>query len=110
MNFMKSTRIALQPPKNAHRSKKKSQGRTYTLESKHKMGDSLWTPVGALFSQTGAPVVSVIPITNGATEAVLPAVTSSLVTNSPTNGTFSFTDTSATNKCRFYRAVIQIQL
>ena len=30
-----------------------------------------------------------------------------LVTNSPTNGTFSFTDTSATNKSRFYRAVKQ---
>ena len=30
-----------------------------------------------------------------------------LFTNSPTNGTFSFTDTSATNKSRFYRAVKQ---
>jgi hypothetical protein len=30
-----------------------------------------------------------------------------LVTNSPTNGTFSFTDTSATNSSRFYRAVKQ---
>jgi hypothetical protein len=30
-----------------------------------------------------------------------------LVTNSPTNGTFSFTDTGATNRSRFYRAVKQ---
>ena len=30
-----------------------------------------------------------------------------VVTNSPTNGTFSFTDTHATNKSRFYRAVKQ---
>jgi hypothetical protein len=30
-----------------------------------------------------------------------------LTTNSPTNGTFSFTDTSATNKSRFYRAMKQ---
>jgi hypothetical protein len=30
-----------------------------------------------------------------------------VVTNSPTNGTFSFTDTQATNKSRFYRAVKQ---
>jgi hypothetical protein len=30
-----------------------------------------------------------------------------LVTNSPTNGTFSFTDTHATNQNRFYRAVKQ---
>ena len=30
-----------------------------------------------------------------------------IVTNSPTNGTLSFTDTSATNKSRFYRAVEQ---
>jgi hypothetical protein len=30
-----------------------------------------------------------------------------IATNSPTNGTFSFTDTSATNKSRFYRAVVQ---
>ncbi len=30
-----------------------------------------------------------------------------IVTNSPTNGTFTFTDTSATNKSRFYRAVKQ---
>ena len=29
------------------------------------------------------------------------------VTNSPTNGIFSFTDTHATNKSRFYRAVKQ---
>lgn len=29
------------------------------------------------------------------------------VTNSPTNGIFSFTDTQATNKSRFYRAVKQ---
>jgi hypothetical protein len=31
----------------------------------------------------------------------------SLVTNSPTNGTFTFTDTGATNRSRFYRAVKQ---
>lgn len=31
----------------------------------------------------------------------------SLTTNSPTNGTFSFTDTSSTNRSRFYRAVKQ---
>jgi hypothetical protein len=31
----------------------------------------------------------------------------SLVTNSPTNGPFSFTDTGATNRSRFYRAVKQ---
>jgi hypothetical protein len=30
-----------------------------------------------------------------------------LVTNSPTNGAFSFTDTGATNRSRFYRAVKQ---
>ena len=30
-----------------------------------------------------------------------------IVTNSPTNGTFTFTDTSATNKNRFYRALSQ---
>jgi hypothetical protein len=30
-----------------------------------------------------------------------------VVTNSPTNGTFSFTDTHATNASRFYRAVKQ---
>jgi len=30
-----------------------------------------------------------------------------LVTNSPTNGTFTFTDTGATNRSRFYRAVKQ---
>ncbi|MGA9777646.1 MAG: hypothetical protein WBS33_05185 [Verrucomicrobiia bacterium] len=30
-----------------------------------------------------------------------------VVTNSPTNGTFNFTDTSATDKSRFYRAVNQ---
>jgi hypothetical protein len=30
-----------------------------------------------------------------------------IVTNSPTNGTFSFTDTAASNKMRFYRAVKQ---
>jgi hypothetical protein len=30
-----------------------------------------------------------------------------VATNSPTNGTFSFTDTSATNQSRFYRAVEQ---
>jgi hypothetical protein len=30
-----------------------------------------------------------------------------LTTNSSTNGTFSFTDTGATNKSRFYRAVTQ---
>ncbi|MHB8519228.1 MAG: leucine-rich repeat protein [Limisphaerales bacterium] len=30
-----------------------------------------------------------------------------VVTNSPTNGTFNFTDTSATNRIRFYRAVKQ---
>jgi hypothetical protein len=32
---------------------------------------------------------------------------SAIVTNSPTHGTFSFTDTSASNKSRFYRAVKQ---
>lgn len=31
----------------------------------------------------------------------------SLITNSPTNGTFNFTDTSATNNSRFYRALKQ---
>jgi formylglycine-generating enzyme required for sulfatase activity len=31
-----------------------------------------------------------------------------IATNSPTNGTFSFTDSSATNKTRFYRAVKQL--
>ena len=30
-----------------------------------------------------------------------------LVTNSPTNGTFTFSDTTATNRSRFYRAVKQ---
>ena len=30
-----------------------------------------------------------------------------IATNSPTNGTFTFTDTSATNKSRFYRALSQ---
>jgi hypothetical protein len=30
-----------------------------------------------------------------------------LATNSPTNGTFNFTDTQATNGSRFYRAVKQ---
>jgi hypothetical protein len=30
-----------------------------------------------------------------------------LVTNSPANGTFPFTDPSATNRSRFYRAVKQ---
>ncbi|SPE54234.1 hypothetical protein SBV1_1770022 [Verrucomicrobia bacterium] len=28
-----------------------------------------------------------------------------MATNSPTDGTFSFTDTTATNRSRFYRAV-----
>jgi hypothetical protein len=31
---------------------------------------------------------------------------SAIITNSPTNGTFTFTDTGATNRSRFYRAVI----
>jgi hypothetical protein len=36
---------------------------------------------------------------------LVPSNWTSLVTNSPTNGAFSFTDTGATNRSRFYRAV-----
>ena len=41
-----------------------------------------------------------------ATNLVAPSWTS-LVTNSPTNGTFTFTDPNATNRSRFYRALKQ---
>jgi len=53
-------------------------------------------------SLTGTPGISyaIEMATN-----LVPVRWASLVTNSPTNGTFSFTDTSATNRSRFYRAV-----
>jgi hypothetical protein len=41
-----------------------------------------------------------------ATNLIAPNWTS-LATNSPTNGTFTFTDTGATNRSRFYRAIKQ---
>jgi hypothetical protein len=55
-------------------------------------------------SLTGTPGINYAVKT--ATNLVAPVWTS-LATNSPTNGTFTFTDTSATNRSRFYRAVAQ---
>ena len=62
--------------------------------------------VGAQFSLTLTGTPGINYAVQVATNLSSPNWTA-VVTNSPTNGTFSFTDTSATNKSRFYRAVKQ---
>ena len=81
-------------------------GASFTTSTASPKMAATGSPAGTQFSVqlTGTPGINYAIQVN-----INLAVTNwtALVTNSPTNGAFSFTDTNAASKSRFYRAVKQ---